>query len=88
MWEKLGNKKSVFGADWPGYEESALSQEKLTLVIQINGRVRAKLEISSSASEDEIKTLVLENPVVNKWTGGKQPKKFILVKGKLVNLAV
>ncbi len=88
MWERLGNQKSVFEAEWPSYDERALSQEKITLVIQINGRVRAKVEVSSSASEDEIKSLVLGNATINKWTEGKPPKKFILVKGKLVNLVV
>ncbi|MFC1624631.1 leucine--tRNA ligase [Candidatus Omnitrophota bacterium] len=88
MWEKLGNKESIFKADWPVYEEAALSQDKITMVIQINSKVRARVEVSSKAREDEIKKIVLENPTVNKWTEGKAPKKFIIVKGRLVNLVV
>ncbi len=88
MWNKLGNKKSIFEADWPLYDEKALSQDRITMVIQINGKVRTKIEVSSSASEDEIKKLVLENSTVNNWTKGTVPKKFIIVKGRLVNLVV
>jgi len=88
MWERSGNKKSVFKAEWPKHDEKAIIQEKVTMVIQINGRVRSKIEISSGATEDEVKKAVLENPVVNKWTGGKTPKKFIIVKGRLVNLVI
>ncbi len=88
MWERLGNKKSIFKAAWPKHDEKAIIQEKVTMVIQINGRVRSKIEISSGATEDEVKKAVLENPVVNKWTGGKPPKKFIIVKGRLANLVL
>ena len=88
MWEKLGNKKSIFEADWPLYDKDALSQEQITLVVQINGRVRSKIEIPTAASEDDIKKAVLEDGNVNRWTEGKSPKKIIIVKGKLVNLVV
>ena len=88
MWEKLGNKKSVFETNWPGYEEHALSQDRITMVIQINGKVKAKIAVSSKAGEDEIKRIVLENPIINKRLEGKTPKKFIIVKGRLVNLVL
>jgi leucyl-tRNA synthetase len=88
MWKRLGNKKSVFEIDWPRYDESALGQEKITLPVQINGKVRARIEVDSSASDDEIKRLALEDQIVNKWTQGKLPKNVIIVKGRLVNLVV
>jgi len=88
MWEKLGNKDSVFKAQWPGYSKDALKQSVIELPVQINGKLRSKIEAPSDATEDEIKKLVLKDIVVNKWMGGKTPEKIIIVKGKLVNLVL
>ncbi|MBU4457184.1 MAG: leucine--tRNA ligase [Candidatus Omnitrophica bacterium] len=88
MWEKTGNERSVFEAEWPGYDKDALVEDSITMPVQINGKVRTKIEIASGTTDDEIKNIVLRNPVVNKWTQGKPPKKVIVVKGRLVNLVV
>jgi leucyl-tRNA synthetase len=88
MWQKLGNKESVFKAEWPMYDKNALSQSTIEFPIQINGKLRSKIEAPSEAGEDEIKKLVLKDPVINKWTAGKEPRKIIIVKGKLVNLVI
>ncbi|MDP2981009.1 MAG: leucine--tRNA ligase [Candidatus Omnitrophota bacterium] len=88
MWQKLGNKESVFKAEWPMYDKNALSQSIIEFPIQINGKLRSKIEAPSEAGEDEIKKLVLKDSVVNKWLEGKAPKKIIIVKGKLVNLVI
>ncbi len=88
MWERLGNKKSVFESNWPLYDKSALAQDKITLPIQINGKVRARIEVPSTADEDTIKKIVLKDSNINNWTKGVSPKKFIIVKGKIVNLVV
>ena len=88
MWEKLGNKESVFNAQWPGYDKDALKQSVIELPVQVNGKLRSKIEAPSASGEDEIRRLVLENPVINKWIEGKPPKKIIIVKGKLVNIVI
>jgi len=88
MWQKLGNKESIFRAEWPMYDKSALSQSIIEFPIQINGKLRSKIEAPSEAGEDEIKKLVLKDPIVIKWLEGKTPKKIIIVKGKLVNLVI
>ncbi|MDO8603149.1 MAG: leucine--tRNA ligase [Candidatus Omnitrophota bacterium] len=88
MWEKLGNKESVFNAEWPECDKSALNQSTIELPIQINGKLRSKIKAPSAAGEDEIKKLVLNDSLVNKWLEGKEPKKIIVVKGKLVNLVI
>ncbi len=88
MWERLGNKKSVFQADWPLYDEAQLAQDRITMPIQINGKLRSRIEVASGAGDDEIKKLALQDPDVCKWTQGKAPKKVIVVKGRLVNLVV
>jgi len=88
MWEKLGNKESIFKAEWPVYDKDALIQDMMELPIQVNGKLRSKIQVSASSSDDEIKKTTLEDPVVNKWTEGRKPKKIIIVKGKLVNLVI
>jgi leucyl-tRNA synthetase len=88
MWEKLGNKESVFRAQWPDYDKDALKQSVVELPIQINGKLRSKIEVPSASGEDEIKKLVLKDPVINKWIEGNPPKKVIVVKGKLVNIVI
>ncbi|MFA5388462.1 MAG: leucine--tRNA ligase [Candidatus Omnitrophota bacterium] len=88
MWEKLGNKESIFKAKWPDYDRNALVQDTIELPIQINGKLRSKIEASLNAGEDEIRAMVMKDIVVNKWTGGKEPKKIIIVKGKLVNIVI
>ncbi|MBU1912632.1 MAG: leucine--tRNA ligase [Candidatus Omnitrophica bacterium] len=88
MWQKLGNKESVFNAEWPMYDKNALSQNTIEFPIQINGKLRSKIEAPSAAGEDEIKKLVLKDQIVIKWLEGRTPKRIIIVKGKLVNLVV
>ena len=56
--------------------------------MSINGKHRTNINISMDASEDEVKQIVLENEVIQKWTEGKPPKKIIFVKGKMVNVVV
>ena len=88
MWERLGNKESIFKAKWPMYDKNALSQSTIEFPIQINGKLRSKIEAPSEAGEDEIKKLVLKDRIVIKWLKGRTPKKIIIVKGKLVNLVI
>ena len=88
MWERIGKKESVFEADWPLCDEEALLQDRISMVVQVNGKLRAKVEISSRAGEEEIKRAVLKDKDVNKWIKGKIPKKVIIVKGRLVNVVV
>ncbi|MBU1007432.1 MAG: leucine--tRNA ligase, partial [Candidatus Omnitrophica bacterium] len=80
MWGKLGNKKSVFEAEWPLYDESALSQDVITMPIQINGKLRSKIEVAAGSGEEDIRKIALADPDVIKWTQGKPPKKIIVVK--------
>jgi len=88
MWERLGKSGSVFNSKWPKYEPEALSQDNIIMVVQINGKVRARVEVSSDISEEEIKRLILDDPVVDKWIEKKPIKKFIIVRGRLVNLVI
>jgi len=86
LWELLGNKGSIFKAKWPTHNQKLLIEENITLVIQVNSKVRSKIDVPSDTSEDELKNLVLSDEKVKSWLQNKPVKKFIVVPGKLVNI--
>ncbi len=88
MWEILGHTKTVFSGGWPTYEEEATWRSTVEYVIQINGKVRAKLELEAGLEPEAIEPLVLSNPAVTKWLEGQAIVKKIYVPDKLVNLVV
>ncbi|WP_461535809.1 leucine--tRNA ligase [Spongorhabdus nitratireducens] len=85
-WELLGHNDAVLTALWPQVDESALVKDAITLVVQVNGKVRAKLEAPADASKDELEQMALVHPNVTKFTDGKTLRKVIVVPGKLVNI--
>jgi len=88
LWEALGNRPSVTTQPWPAYDESLVVDDTITIAVQVNGKLRATIELSANASEDEVKKLALEHENVIKWLEGKEPKKVIYVAGKLVSVVV
>ncbi|MDA0783823.1 MAG: leucine--tRNA ligase [Bacteroidetes bacterium] len=88
LWHQLGNKESIHIANWPQYDASFLVENSFNYPISINGKTRAQMEFELTASEDEIKQAVLNHDTVIKWMEGKPLKKFILVKGRIVNVVV
>ncbi|MDP2043757.1 MAG: class I tRNA ligase family protein, partial [Candidatus Omnitrophota bacterium] len=88
LWEILGNKESIFKAPWPKYDPKLLVEENVELVIQVNGRVRSKIEVPRDTPEDKLKELVLKDEKLILWLEGKTPKKFIVVPQRLVNIVI
>ncbi len=88
MWQALGNKESIFKAAWPFYDKNMLVEEVVTYVVQVNGKVRSKIEAPADIKEEQLKELVLSDEKLKPWLSGKPPKKLILVPGKLLNLVV
>ena len=88
LWHQLGNNESIHITNWPQYDASFLVENSFNYPISINGKTRAQIEFELSASEDEIKQAVLNHDMVIKWMDGKPLKKFILVKGRIVNVVV
>jgi len=88
LWSYLGNKESVFRAKWPQYEPRMLVEENVTIVIQVNGKVRSKIDVPSDISESKLKELVLADEKLAHWIQGKPVRNFILVPKKLVNIVV
>ncbi|MFW5995629.1 MAG: leucine--tRNA ligase [Halanaerobiaceae bacterium] len=88
LWSKLDGKESIHLQDWPDYSEAALEKEEITIVIQVNGKVRDKIQVSSGLPEDELKKQVYGNPRVQEYSEGKEIIKTIVVPDKLVNVVV
>ena len=88
IWRELGHAEPVVAANWPVLDESALARDSITLVVQVNGKVRAKLETAADADKASLEKLALEQPNVQKFTEGKTVRKVIVVPGKLVNIVV
>lgn len=88
LWQGLGNKESIFKSSWPKYDPRLLIEENVELVIQINGKVRSKIQVTRSISEDKLKALVLKDEKLAVWLEGKPPKKFIVVPQRLVNIVI
>ncbi len=88
LWQRLGHSKSIFEEKWPEYNRKLIKDEKITLIIQINGKVRDKIEVAAGISVEEAKTLAISQKNVIKWTQGKQIKKVIFVPGKIINIVI
>jgi leucyl-tRNA synthetase len=86
MWSSLGNRESIFRCAWPAYDKTAIAERVITMPVQINGKVRSKVEVDAGISPDELKKLVLADPKVAAWIGQKAVKDVIVVPGKLVSV--
>ncbi len=88
LWEKISNKDSVHNQSWPKYDEKLAKEKTITLIIQINGRVRDKIDVDIDISEDEARDLTLNREKVKKRILNKSIKKIIFVPGKLINIVI
>ena len=89
LWtEVLGKPYSVHTQSWPEFDAQAAEEEEITLVIQVNGKVRDRIAVPADISDEAAKETALSSQVIQKYLDGKSPKKVILVPGKLVNIVI
>ncbi|MBI4132706.1 MAG: leucine--tRNA ligase [Candidatus Sungbacteria bacterium] len=88
LWHELGETQSIHRSAWPQAEEQYLKAETQMLVIQVNGRVRDRVEIETGIGEDAVRDMVLERPKVRAWVREQPVKKFIYIPGRIVNIVV
>ena len=88
LWEMSGNKFSVHQQKWPDYDDQLATDEKITLVIQVNGKLRDKIEAPLTISEDEAKDLAMASEKIKIQIAGNDIMKVIYVPGRLVNIVV
>ena len=88
LWERLGHAESVFKESWPAHSQEHAARQTIEFVVQINGKVRAKIEVEADLPQEEVERACLEHERVRTYTEGKQLVKKIFVPGKLLNLVV
>jgi leucyl-tRNA synthetase len=86
MWERLGHQPTVFRAGWPKVDESLLVEAVVTCVVQVAGKVRARLEVSTSVGDDELRALALADAAVQRALDGREVRNVIVRAPKLVNI--
>jgi leucyl-tRNA synthetase len=88
LWEALGHRDSVCQVSWPKYDEEAIRDEEVRMVIQVNGKLRSRITVGAHASEEEIRAAVMGQERIQEILQGQAIKKFVLVPKKLVNLVL
>jgi len=88
LWRELGKEQAVVHAAWPTVDSAALISDTIELVVQVNGKLRGRISVASSADEATVKASALADENVMRFTQDKDIKKVIVVPGKLVNIVV
>jgi leucyl-tRNA synthetase len=88
LWKELRPGTRLIDQPWPSVDPAALVQDSITLVVQVNGKLRGQLNVPSSASREQIEVAALKDPTVIKFMAGQKPKKVVVVPGRLVNVVV
>ncbi len=88
VWEAIGGAGSIANAPWPEHDPEAIKEAEVTIVVQVNGKVRSKITLPAGVADKEIEAAALADAKVREYTDGKPPKKVIVVQGKLVNVVV
>ncbi|MBC8436382.1 MAG: leucine--tRNA ligase [Candidatus Omnitrophica bacterium] len=88
LWGRLGNKEGIFETEWPQYDPAMLIEDAITVVVQVNGKLRSRITVPVDISEEKLRELVLADQKLNSWLEGKPVRKFIYVPQRLINLVV
>ncbi len=86
LWEKLGHQGYLYRGEWPQHDAAVAAEETITLVVQVNGKVRDRLEVPVGLSNDEVKELAASSERVQSFIGSAEVRRIIVVPGKLVNI--
>ena len=88
LWHELGHTDTIHINHWPKWNEKFLVSDTMTIIVQVNGKLRSKLELSADANQQIVEEAALADANVQKFTNNKPPKKMVYVPGKLVNIVV
>ena len=88
LWQKLGYNDSLAYCNWPEYSEKLAKEELITIAVQINGKRRAQIEVSSGIDEESALALALEQDNVKKYVDGNEIMKTVFVKDRLLSIVV
>jgi leucyl-tRNA synthetase len=88
IWHRLGKPYSIHQQVWPVVDQEAIQVDKVTLVLQVNGKVRDRLVVPVDLDQQQVQKLALESEAIQKHLAGQSPKKVILIPGKLINIVI
>ncbi|MBR3005586.1 MAG: leucine--tRNA ligase, partial [Erysipelotrichaceae bacterium] len=88
MYEMLTGRTDLAYREWPSYDESKLVVEEKEIAVQVNGKVRAKFNISADASDDELYETALQQENVKKYLEGNEVRKHFVIRGRVVNIVI
>ena len=88
LWEAMGQKGLVEQQPWPQYSEELTKEDEITVVVQVNGKVRSKLQVAAGTPKEELERMALSDEKIQKWIEDKELKKVIVVPNRLVNVVV
>jgi leucyl-tRNA synthetase len=88
LWFALGHKNAVIDAAWPQVDESALRQDSLEMVVQVNGKLRGRVSVPVDAAEDQVREIAMADENVQRHVSGKSLRKVVVVPGRVINLVV
>jgi leucyl-tRNA synthetase len=88
LWAQLGKSYSVHTQEWPQVDEAAAVEEEITLVVQVNGKVRDRITVPADISQADAKAAALASEAVQRYLDGNQPRQVIVVPKKLVNIVL
>jgi len=88
LWQILGHPKFILTSKWPEADPALMREDVVTIVVQVNGKLRGQVEVPNPPTEEQVLTATSTNANVQRWIEGKQVVKRIYVPGKLVNIVV
>ena len=88
LWEMLGRSDSVFREAWPTADPALALEEEVEIVVQVSGKVRARLQVARGQAEEQLKALALGEPRIRQWVEGRTVRKAVVIPDKLVNIVV
>lgn len=88
LWQTLGHNEAIVNVSWPTIDETALKQDKIELMVQVNGKLRAKISVEADAEQKDVEAQAFADENVQRFTDGKEVRKVILVPGRLLNIVV
>lgn len=88
LWERNGNPYSIHTQSWPVFDEEMAKEDMIELVVQVNGKVRDKISVAAGISDEDAKVKALSSETIQRFLEDKEPKKVIVVQGRLVNIVI
>ncbi len=88
LWARLGKPYSIHTQSWPEFDSELAKEEQVTLIVQVNGKVRDRIMVAAGINEEDARTAALTSEAVQRFMEGKEPKEVIVVPGRLVNIVV